>query len=126
MTPLQFRLLLPLGVGAAIGLVAGAANAAVLLAFFGFWGGLMWLLLITGPLGFWYSARRQKARGEAVTFATGVALGLLPGAWYDWYANRGLNGGEVWFPVLLAFLIGLTFAPTFIGIRRLGKREAAT
>ena len=126
MTPRRFGLLLPLGIGAAIGLAAGAANAAVLLAFVGFWGGLMWLLLITGPLGFWYSARRQKAKAEAVTFATGVALGLAPGAWYDWYANRGLNGSEVWFPVVLAFLIGLTFAPAFIGIRRLGRREAAT
>jgi hypothetical protein len=120
------RLLLPLFVGAVIGFVSGAFRGAMVLAFIGFWGGLMWVLVLSGPVGLWYSARHQHAGGEALTLSTGFSFGLVPWAFYDWYVLRGLNQGEIWFPIALAFLVGLTLAPLFVAIRRSGFGVPAT
>jgi hypothetical protein len=77
----------------------------------------MWILIVTGPLGFWYSAWRQRSSVSAICFATALTMGLVPGVLGD--VNRGeLVGGEAWFPIALAFLVGLSAAP---GINRLGQ-----
>jgi hypothetical protein len=116
----------PFLVGALAGLLLGAAHGAVLLTFFGFWGGFMWLLAVTGPASLWYATRRQRAAVEALSLALGLALGLLPWAIRDWASRAGLNGDEIWFPVVLAFLLGLTLGPLLTIIRRSRSGVAAT
>ena len=68
-----------LAAGIVVGLVLGAVRGALFLAYIGFWGGLMWLLLVGGPLGLILAARKQYA-AAALTFAAAIAAGLMPGA----------------------------------------------
>jgi hypothetical protein len=94
--------------------------------FFGFWAGLMWPLLVFAPLALWFCVRRQHAGREALRFSLGVCLGLMPWAWFDWYADRGVNGNEIWFPIVLALLVGCVLAPFYIALSRLAGRHLAS
>jgi hypothetical protein len=104
--------------GAILGALWGARRGAVSLTFYGSGSGLLWPLLLAGTLGLSFSAWRQRAVGEALCFAAGVALGLAPWAWYEWYSWRGLSRGEVGLAVMLALLTGLLVAPLYISLRR--------
>jgi uncharacterized membrane protein YccC len=114
------------GIGAMIGILGGAVHGAPILMFFGFWAGLMWPLLIIAPLALWFCVRRQHAGREGVMFAFGVSLGLMPWAWFDWYAGRGVNGNEIWFPIILALLVGCVLAPLYAALSRLTRRHQAS
>jgi type IV secretory pathway TraG/TraD family ATPase VirD4 len=117
---------LAFGIGAIIGFVGGAAHGAPILMFFGFWAGLMWPLLILAPLALWFCIRRQRAAREGLRFAFGISLGLMPWAWFDWYAGRGVNGNEIWFPIVLALLVGCVFAPLYVALSRSITRRRAS
>jgi hypothetical protein len=107
---------LPLAVGTVLGIVAGAFQGVVFLTLYGFWGGLMWPLLVGGLLALWFAAGKQRAGREAIVFGLGAALGLTPWAIYEWRIHD-LNGNEVWFPILLAFLAGSLLSPIFVVLR---------
>lgn len=102
--------------GVLIGLLIGAARGALILAYVGFWGGLVWLFLVGGSLGLVYATRKGRV-GAAVTLALSIAGGLTPGAIYDWHSDR-LHGSELWFPLSLAFLLGLMISPMVVAGRR--------
>jgi hypothetical protein len=114
------------GIGATIGFLGGAVHGAPILMFFGFWAGLMWPLLVIAPLALWFCVRRQHARREGLMFAFGVSLGLMPWAWFDWYAGRGVNGNEIWFPIVLALLVGCVLAPLYVALSRWARRSRAS
>jgi hypothetical protein len=115
-----------LGAGAVLGALWGARRGAVSLTFYGSGSGLLWPLLIFGAIGLAFSTWRQRAAGEALCFAAGVALGLAPWAWHEWYAWRGLSRGEIWLAAMLALLTGLLVAPLYITLRRyLSARTSA-
>jgi hypothetical protein len=116
------RLSFSLGAGALIGILVGAVHGALLLTFVGFWGGLMWLLLLGGPLGLWVAAKKLHGGGDALAFGLGIAVGLAPWAFYEWHSRHDLNGNEVWFPITLSFLAGLMISPVFLAIRRSRSR----
>jgi hypothetical protein len=86
----------------------------------------MWPLLIGGPLGLLFAARRQSTAGEPLAFAVGAAAGLAPWAWYEWSARGDLNRDEIWFPIALAFLAGSALSPIFVAVRRASRRGSAT
>ena len=114
------------GIGAMIGIIGGAVHGAPILMFFGFWAGLIWPLLVVAPVAIWFCVRRQHAAREGLMFAFGVSLGLMPWAWLDWYADRGVNGNEIWFPIILAFLVGCVLAPLYVALSRSARRHQAS
>ena len=115
-----------LATGAILGALWGARRGAVSLTFYGSGSGLLWPLLVAGIVGLSFSVWRQRAVGEALCFALGVALGMAPWAWHEWYAWRGLSRAEIWLAAMLAFLTGLLVAPLYISLRRyLSARASA-
>jgi hypothetical protein len=112
------RVFFPLLGGLIVGIALGCARGGLLLTFAGFWGGLMWVLMATGPLALWYAARRQRAVAESISIGLGVAGGLTPWAIHEWLVRESLNSNEVWFPVVLAFLLGVTISPALVGLGR--------
>ena len=105
-------------IGVLIGVSAGAANAAPILLFFGFWAGLIFPLLILGPLALWFSNRHQRSIREALGFSVGLSLALSAFAVFDWYSSRGVNGNEIWFVSLLALLAGFVLSPAYVAMSR--------
>ena len=114
------------GVGAMLGFLGGAAHGAPVLMFLGLWAGLIWPLLVFTPLALWFCVRRQHAGREGWRFAFGVCVGLTPWAWFDWYADRGVNGNEIGLPIVLALLVGFVLAPLYIALSRLLGRVRAS
>jgi hypothetical protein len=112
--------------GAVLGALWGARRGAVSLTFYGSGSGLLWPLLIAGILGLSFSVWRQRAIGEALCFAAGVALGMAPWAWYEWYAWRGLSRAEIWLAEMLALLTGFLVAPLYVTLRRYLSARASS
>jgi len=102
---------------ALVGLTLGAGLAVVVgvwrLSFYGFWGGLMWPLLIWAGVALWITVRKQKAATETVTLAAGTIVGMAPVVWLE---TRGMPFYEVWFPLVMGLLLALGLSPLYVAI----------